>query len=114
MPDIGFLELLLVGVIAFMVLGPERMPELFGQVGRVVKKGRRWIEDVRRQIDAETQLGHTVAEAKDALKETDITDWNKEIMKQHGQTLESSENTGKPAREASVNEASDKAGQGDK
>jgi len=87
MPDIGFLELLLIGAIAFLVLGPERMPELFGQVGRLVKKGRGWINDVRRQIDEETQINSTVADIKDSLNQTDITDWNKEIMKQHGQTL---------------------------
>jgi len=87
MPDIGFLELLLIGAIAFLVLGPERMPELFGQVGRLVKKGRGWINDVRHQIDEETRINSTVAEVKDALDQTDITDWNKEIMKQHGQTL---------------------------
>ena len=96
MPDIGFLELLLIGAIAFLILGPERMPELFGQVGRVVKKGRGWINDIRRQIDEETQLSNTVADAKDALNETDITDWNKEVMKQHGQTLGSSEAAEKP------------------
>ena len=87
MPDIGFLELLLIGAIAFLVLGPERMPELFGQVGRLVKKGRGWISDVRRQIDEETQINSTVADMKDSLNQTDITDWNKDIMKQHGQTL---------------------------
>ncbi|GAV19217.1 sec-independent protein translocase protein TatB [Mariprofundus micogutta] len=89
MPDIGFLELLLIGAIAFLVLGPERMPELFGQIGRVVKKGRGWINDVRRQIDEETQLNSSVADVKNALNDADITDWNKDIMKQHGQTLES-------------------------
>jgi len=86
-PDIGFLELLLIGVIAFLVLGPERMPELFGQVGRLVKKGRGWINDVRHQIDEETRINSTVAEIKDSLNQHDITDWNKEIMKQHGQVL---------------------------
>ncbi|OIO68894.1 MAG: hypothetical protein AUJ57_09715 [Zetaproteobacteria bacterium CG1_02_53_45] len=121
MPDIGFLELLLIGVIAFMVLGPERMPELFGQVGRVVKKGRRWIDDVRRQIDVESQLSHTVAQAKDALNETDITDWNKEIMKQHGQTLDESDSTARPdskpdssTKADSSTKPDDTAGQGDK
>jgi len=88
-PDIGFLELLLVGVIAFLVLGPERMPELFAQVGRVVRKGRGWIADVKQQIDAETApLSTPVAELKDAMSEGDIGNFNDELMKKHGQVID--------------------------
>jgi len=87
MPDIGFLELILVGIIAFLVLGPDRMPELFAQVGRVVRKGRGWIADVRRQIDEET------APLKSSLHDVEssvggIDDYNKDIMKKLGQTLD--------------------------
>lgn len=89
MPDIGFLELLLVGVIAFLVLGPERMPELFGQAGRVVRKGRDWLAKVKQQIDAESALLTTpVTEIKDALSEGDISSINEEIMKKHGQRID--------------------------
>ncbi|MDQ7000307.1 MAG: twin-arginine translocase TatA/TatE family subunit [Mariprofundus sp.] len=87
MPDIGFLELILVGIIAFLVLGPDRMPELFAQVGRVVRKGRGWIADVRRQIDEETApLKNSLHDVEDSVG--GIDDYNKEIMKKLGQTLE--------------------------
>jgi len=89
MPDIGFLELLLVGVIAFLVLGPERMPELFAQVGRVVRKGRVWIGDVKRQIDKETApLATPVTEIKDTLNMSDISSFNDELMKKHGEVID--------------------------
>jgi len=89
MPDIGLLELLLVGVIAFLVLGPERMPELFSQVGRVVRKGRGWIADVKRQIDEETApLSTPVTEIKDALSEGDISSINEQLMKKHGEVID--------------------------
>jgi len=91
MPDIGFLELLLVGIIAFLVLGPDRMPELFGQVGRVVKKGRVWIADVRRKIDEETQLESALSEAKDSLNADDISDWNRKILEQEQRATSSTE-----------------------
>jgi len=55
MPDIGFLELLLIGAIAFLILGPERTPEFFAQIGRVMRKGREWLSSVKQQIDLETQ-----------------------------------------------------------
>lgn len=87
MPDIGFLELLLVGIIAFLVLGPERMPELFAQVGRVVRKGRSWIAEVRRQIDEETApLQSSLHDVEQSV--SGIEDYNEAIMKKLGQELE--------------------------
>lgn len=86
MPDIGFLELILVGIIAFLVLGPERMPELFGQVGRVVRKGRGWYSDIRKQIDAETAvLKNPLHEVKDAVG--GISDYNAAIMKELSESM---------------------------
>lgn len=68
MPDIGFLELLLIGAIAFLILGPERAPEFFAQIGRMVRQGRAWISDVKSQIEQETQvLKEPLQETKDAL-----------------------------------------------
>jgi len=87
MPDIGFLELIVIGVVAFLVLGPERMPELFGQVGRVVRKGRGWINDVRKQIDAESaSLKNPLHEVEDSMK-GGIEDYNAAIMKELGQSM---------------------------
>jgi len=90
MPDIGFLELLLVGAIAFLVLGPERMPELFAQVGRVVRKGRGWIADVRRQIDEETApLKKPLHDVENAVS-GGIDNYNSAIMKELGEPLKPS------------------------
>jgi len=70
MPDIGFFELLLVGAVAFLILGPERTPEFFAQIGRMVRQGRAWIATVKQQIDAETRLiKEPMQETKDALSE---------------------------------------------
>jgi len=68
MPDIGFLELLLVGAVAFLILGPERTPEFFAQIGRMVRQGRSWVADMKRQIEQETQvLKEPLEQTKDAL-----------------------------------------------
>ena len=70
MPDIGFLELLLIGAIAFLILGPERTPEFFAQIGRLIRQGRAWMSSIKQQIDAETQsLKEPVQSARDALDE---------------------------------------------
>jgi len=87
MPDIGFLELILVALIAFLVLGPARMPELFGQVGRLVRKGRTWMNDVRQQMDTETaMLKNPLHEVEDAVK-GGVDSYNEAIMKELGETL---------------------------
>jgi len=78
MPDIGFFELLVIGAIAFLILGPERTPEFFAQIGRFVRQGRGWIATVKQQIDVETQvLKEPVQAAKDAIQsDTKNTDPN--------------------------------------
>jgi len=53
--NIGFSELVLIGLIALIVLGPERLPEVARTAGRWVARLRRFIEDVKRDIDHEVQ-----------------------------------------------------------
>lgn len=55
MPDIGLIELALIGLIAFLVLGPERLPEFFAQIGQIVRQGKTWLHGVKRQLDYEKQ-----------------------------------------------------------
>ncbi|MDX8398552.1 MAG: hypothetical protein R8K49_09580 [Mariprofundaceae bacterium] len=70
MPDIGFFELLLIGAAAFLILGPERTPEFFAQIGRFMRQGREWIANVKQQIDDETKvLKDPIKAARDALDE---------------------------------------------
>ena len=70
MPDIGLLELILIGVIAFLVLGPERMPDLVSQVGRTIRHARKWMNEIKQQISDETEvLRGEVGEVKDALSD---------------------------------------------
>ncbi len=68
MPDIGLLELLLIGIVAFLVLGPERMPELVSQVGNTIRHARRWMGEIKHQLYQETaELRSEVNEVKDAV-----------------------------------------------
>ena len=51
--DVGFWELLLIGVVALLVVGPERLPGLARTVGAWVGKARRFVNTVRADIDRE-------------------------------------------------------------
>jgi sec-independent protein translocase protein TatB len=51
--DIGFSELVAVGLIALIVLGPKRLPEVARTAGRWMGQLRRFIADVKQDIDRE-------------------------------------------------------------
>ena len=51
--DVGFWELTIIGVVALVIVGPERLPGLARTAGLWVGKARRMISDVKRDIDRE-------------------------------------------------------------
>ena len=57
--DIGFSELLLFGVIALIVLGPEKLPQAARTVGQWYAKIRRTVSTLQSEIEAELDLAET-------------------------------------------------------
>ncbi len=53
--DIGFFELLLIGVVALLVIGPERLPKVARQAGAWMGRARRFVRSVKDDIDREIQ-----------------------------------------------------------
>ncbi len=51
--DVGFFELLLIGIVALLVVGPERLPKLARTAGMWLGRGRRFIGSVKEDIDRE-------------------------------------------------------------
>jgi len=54
--DIGFSELLVIGVVALLVIGPERLPKVARTVGAWVGRLNRYVSDVKGDIDREMRL----------------------------------------------------------
>jgi len=51
--DIGFSELVVIGLIALIVLGPKRLPEVARTAGKWMGQLRRFIADVKLDLDRE-------------------------------------------------------------
>ena len=66
--DIGFSELMVIGVVALLVIGPEKLPRVARTVGHLLGRAQRYVSDVKSDINREIQL--------DELKklQTQVTD----------------------------------------
>lgn len=51
MPSLGPLEILVVGVLALIVFGPERLPEIARTLGRTLNELRRMASEVRTEFE---------------------------------------------------------------
>lgn len=54
--DIGFSELLVVGVVALVVIGPERLPKVARTAGILLGRMQRYVNNVKADISREMQL----------------------------------------------------------
>lgn len=75
--NIGFSELIIVLLIAFLVVGPKDLPRVARWLGRMVRKLRNFIRDVKKETgwdDIEREFKDTSSDLKKTLKEADIRD----------------------------------------
>ena len=54
--DIGFSELLVIGLVALIVIGPERLPRVARTVGHLAGRLQRYVADVKADINREVEL----------------------------------------------------------
>src|SRR4051794_27644818 len=54
--DIGFSELLVIGVVALIVIGPEKLPRVARTVGVLAGRLQRYVSDVKADINREVEL----------------------------------------------------------
>lgn len=71
--DVGFSELLVIGVVALIVIGPERLPKVARTAGLLLGRMQRYIAAVKSDISQEIQLDELRKSGqifKDSLQET--------------------------------------------
>ena len=78
--DIGFTEVTLIAVIGLLVIGPERLPRVAREIGLWVGRLRRYVAQVRADIEREVRADELrelvkkpADELKEAIKETEKT-----------------------------------------
>jgi sec-independent protein translocase protein TatB len=54
--DIGFSELLVIGIVALIVIGPERLPRVARTLGHLFGRMQRYVNDVKADISREMEL----------------------------------------------------------
>ncbi|RLJ63719.1 Sec-independent protein translocase protein TatB [Sulfurisoma sediminicola] len=54
--DVGFSELIVIGLVALIVIGPQRLPTVARTVGHLLGRLQRYVNDVKSDISREMQL----------------------------------------------------------
>ena len=70
--DSGFLELLIIGIITLMVVGPERLPGVASKAGKMIGKMKAFVattrEDIEKEIRAD-ELQNMLVQQKEEISE---------------------------------------------
>jgi sec-independent protein translocase protein TatB len=54
--DIGFSELMVIGLVALIVIGPEKLPRVARTLGHLTGRLQRYVSDVKADINREIEL----------------------------------------------------------
>ena len=66
--DIGFSELLVIGLVALIVIGPERLPRVARTLGILGGRLQRYVADVKADINREIEL-EELRKMKDSVQQ---------------------------------------------
>ena len=77
--EIGFAELLLLGTIALLVVGPDRLPGLVRTLGVWVGRAQRLVGQVRADIEREVRADELRRAAKEYSPAATLSDMRKEV-----------------------------------
>jgi len=87
--DMGFTELMLIGIVALIVIGPERLPGVARTAGKYVGRLKRFMTSVKADVEQELRADELRQILSDQQKELDslkdtITEAGRSIEKEAG------------------------------
>lgn len=89
--DIGFLELVLVGIIGLLVLGPERLPVAARTLGRWVGNAKRMMASISQEIDKQIEIEELKEELRKQGESLNINEDVKQIKQTVSEALKEAE-----------------------
>ncbi|MEE2733419.1 MAG: Sec-independent protein translocase protein TatB [Pseudomonadota bacterium] len=78
--DIGFFELVLLGVVGLLVLGPERLPHAVRMTTAYIGKIRRAVSSVREEFEREVNMHEMQQRIKQQLDESGLDEAQKSLQ----------------------------------
>ena len=66
--DVGFSEMLVIGLVALIVIGPERLPRVARTLGILAGRLQRYVADVKADINREVEL-EELRKMKDSVQQ---------------------------------------------
>ena len=107
--DIGFWELAIIGVVALLVIGPERLPRVARTAGLWLGRARRFVSTVKADIDREIaadELKQTLAKQAEIPELHDIVEDTKQTIQKTQQPVTEQPPAGNKAVTKNSNDAS--------
>ncbi|MBR6027721.1 MAG: twin-arginine translocase subunit TatB [Clostridia bacterium] len=92
--NIGFAELLLVLVIAYVIVGPKDLPKVARWLGRMVRKARQLLKELKEETGWNEMMAETEDVRKDVeatIREADISSELKDARKELNKSLREAE-----------------------
>src|ERR1700712_3043884 len=94
MIDFGFDKLALIGAVALIVIGPEKLPRVARTVGTLLGKAQRYVADVKAEVNRSIEL-EELQKMKSQF-ETAARDVHETVHKEFNDTKTSLEQSGRP------------------
>ena len=113
--DVGFTELMFIGVIALVVIGPERLPAVAKTAGTWVNKMQRFVKGVKTDFASEFESGELkklIGDQRDQINELremvntakkDFTESSQEIVRDANESISAMEDAAKVTDETKGN-----------
>ena len=94
MLDFGFDKIALIGAVALIVIGPEKLPRVARTVGALIGKAQRYVADVKSEVNRSIELEELQKMKKQfETAATDIQSSVQQEVSEAGQAFESSWNS---------------------
>ena len=84
--DIGFSELLVIGVVALIVIGPEKLPRVARTIGHLIGRMQRYVSDVKADINREIEL-EELRKMRDSMQKA-ATDMESSVQSELSKTAD--------------------------